>query len=48
MHDRNKHIDMHFYFMCNLTQYSVVKLVHCGSQDQVRTKPLKPEVFLKL
>jgi hypothetical protein len=38
MHDRSKHIDVHFYFLCNLTQDSVVKLMHCGSQDQGRTK----------
>ena len=48
MHGRSKHIDVRFYFLCDLTRDGVVGLVHCGSQDQVLTKPLKLEAFLKL
>ena len=48
MHGRNKHIDVRFHFLRNLTKEGTIELVHCGSQDQVAdimTKPLKLEVF---
>ena len=51
MHGRSKHIDVRFHFLRDLTKEEVVKLVHCGTNDQVAdilTKPLKFEVFLKL
>ena len=51
MHGRSKHIDVRFHFLRDLTKEEVVKLVHCGTNDQVAdilTKPLKLEVFLKL
>ena len=51
MHGRSKHIDARFHFLRDFTKEEVVKLVHCGTNDQVAnilTKPLKLEVFLKL
>ncbi|RVW94543.1 hypothetical protein CK203_030771 [Vitis vinifera] len=51
MHGRSKHIDVRFHFLRDLTKEEVVKLVHCGTNDQVvdiLTKSLKLEVFLKL
>ncbi|RVW63013.1 Retrovirus-related Pol polyprotein from transposon RE1 [Vitis vinifera] len=51
MHGRSRHIDVRFHFLRDLTKEEVVKLVHCGTNDQVAdilTKPLKLEVFLKL
>ena len=51
MHGRSKHINVRFHFLRNLTKKEVVKLVHCGTNDQVAdilTKPLKLKVFLKL
>lgn len=51
MHGRSKHIDVRFHFLRDLTREGVVKLIHCGTQDQVAylmTKPLKLDAFLKL
>ena len=51
MHGRNKHIDVRFHFLRDLTRKGVVELKHCGTQEQVAnimTKPLKLDVFLKL
>ena len=51
MHGRSKHIDVRFHFLRDLTREGVVKLKHCGTQEQVAdimTKPLKLDVFLKL
>lgn len=51
MHGRSTHIDVHFYFLRDLTKEGVVKLVHCGTQDliaDVMTKPLKLDLFLNL
>ena len=51
MHGRSRHIDVRFHFLRDLTKEEVVKLVHCGTNDQVAdilTKPLKLEVFSKL
>lgn len=51
LHGRSKHIDVRFHFLRDLTKDGKVKLVHCGSKDQVAdimTKPLKLDVFEKL
>ena len=51
MHGRNKHIDVRFHFLREITKASYVELVHCGTKEQladVMTKPLKLDVFLKL
>jgi hypothetical protein len=51
MHGRNKHIDVRFHFLRNLTKKGTVELIHCGSQDQIAgimTKPLKLKMFQKL
>lgn len=51
MHGRSKHIDVRFHFLRDLTKDEVVKLVHCGSNDQVAdilTKPLKLETYVRL
>ena len=51
MHGCDKHIDIRFYFLHDLTKGEVVELKHCGIQEQVAnimTKPLKLDVFLKL
>ena len=51
MHGRNKHIDVRFHFLRDLTRDGVVKLKHCVTQEQIAdimTKPLKLDVFLKL
>ena len=47
MHGRTKHIDVRFHFLRELTKDGSVELVHCSSED-VMTKPLKLEQFLKL
>lgn len=51
MHGRCKHIRVRFHFLRDLVNDGEVKLVHCGSNDQVAdilTKPLKLDSFLKL
>lgn len=51
MHGRNKHIDVRFHFLRDLTKDETVKMVHCRTQEQLAyiiTKPLKLEAFLKL
>ncbi|XP_061993289.1 secreted RxLR effector protein 161-like [Rosa rugosa] len=51
LHGRSKHIDVRFHFLHDLTRYGKLKLVHCGSHDQVAdimTKPLKLNAFVKL
>ncbi|KAK9922023.1 hypothetical protein M0R45_030505 [Rubus argutus] len=43
--------NVRFHFLRDLTKEEVMRLVHCGTNDQVAdimTKPLKLEVFLKL
>lgn len=50
LHGRSKHIDESFQFLRELTKDGAVKLVHCGTQDQIAdliTKPLKLEDFQK-
>jgi hypothetical protein len=51
MYGRSRQIDVRFHFLRDLTRDKVIKLVHCGSQDQVAnllTKPIKLEELLKL
>ncbi|XP_048228615.1 secreted RxLR effector protein 161-like [Ricinus communis] len=50
LHGRSKYIDVRFHFLHELTKDGVVKLVHCGAQEQVAdimTKPLKLDLFIK-
>lgn len=47
-HGRCKHIGVRFHFLRELVKEGVIRLEHCGSQEQVAdifTKPLKREVF---
>lgn len=51
MHGRSRHIDVCFHFLGELVQNEVIKLVHCGTKEQVAdlmTKPLQLDTFLKL
>ncbi|CAM8965989.1 unnamed protein product [Rhodiola kirilowii] len=51
MHRRTKHIDVKFHYLRELTCQEIVKLVFCGTREQVAdimTKPLTLEVFCKL
>jgi hypothetical protein len=51
LHGRNKHIDVRFHFLRELTKDEVVELIQCSSQEQVAdimTKPLKLDVFQNL
>jgi hypothetical protein len=48
MHGRSKHIDVHFYFLRELTKAGTVELIYCNTQDQIAdiiTKPLKLDAF---
>lgn len=50
LHGRSKHIDVRFHFLRDLTKEGIVKLVYCGTRNQIAdlmTKPLKLEVFQK-
>lgn len=51
LHGSSKHIDVRFHFLRDLTREGTLKLVHCGTQEQLAdlmTKPLKLDVFQKL
>ena len=51
LHGRSKHIDVRFHFLRDLTKDGVVKLVHCGTSEQIAdilTKPLSLETFVRL
>ena len=51
MHKRTKHIDVRYHYLRDLTSQEVVKLVFCGTEEQVAdimTKPVKLETFVKL
>jgi hypothetical protein len=51
MHGRNKHIDVRFHFLHDLTKEGTVELIYCGTQEQladVMTKALKLDTFQKL
>ena len=50
MHGRSKHIDVRFHFLHELTKAGTIKMIHCGTQDQiadVMTKPLKLDAFFE-
>jgi len=49
-HERSKHIDVHFHFICDHVKKGSVELVRVASQDQVVdifTKPLPKVLFDK-
>jgi len=49
-HERRKHIDVHFHFICDHVKKGSVELVHVASQNQVAdifTKPLPKVLFDK-
>ena len=51
MHERNKHINLRFHFLSDLTRDGIIKPKHCVTQEQIAdiiTKPLKLDVFIKL
>jgi len=51
MHGRNKHIDVRFHFLRDLTKEGIIELIYCGTQEQladVMTKALKLDTFQKL
>lgn len=51
LHGCSKHIDVRFHFLRDLMKEGTVKMIHCGTQDQmvdIMTKPLKLETFQKL
>jgi len=48
MHGRCKHIDVCFHFLRSLTKSGTIKMLHCGTQEQmvdIMTKPLKLDTF---
>lgn len=50
-HGRSKHIEVRFHYLRDQTREGRVKLIHCGTQDQVAdimTKPLKLDTFIRL
>ena len=50
MHRRTKHIDLRYHYLRNLSTNGTVRLVFCGTEDQVAdimTKPIKPDQFVK-
>lgn len=51
LHGRSKRIEVRIHYLRDLTKEGKVKLVHCGTQDQladIMTKPLKLDTFRKL
>lgn len=51
MHRRTKHIDVRYHYLRDLTNQEVLKLVFCGTREQVAdvmTKPVNLETFTKL
>ena len=50
MHQRTKHIDVRYHYLRNLLTNGTVRLVFCGTEDQVTdimTKPIKLDQFVK-
>jgi len=50
MHQRTKHIDVRYHYLRNLSTNGSVRLVFCGTEDQVAdimTKPIKLDQFVK-
>lgn len=51
MHRRTKHIDVRYHYLRNLTNEGAIRLIFCGTKDQVAdilTKPIKLDQFEKL
>lgn len=51
MHRRTKHIDVRYHFLRDLTNEGAVKLIFCGTENQVADimmKPVKLDTFMKL
>lgn len=51
MHRRTKHIDVRYHYLRNLSTDGAVRLVFCGTKDQVAdimTKPIKLDQFVQL
>lgn len=51
MHRRTKHIDVRYHYLRDLVNEGAMKLVFCGTNDQVAdimTKPMKLDQFMKL
>ena len=51
MHKRTKHIDVRYHYLRDLTSQEVVKLVFCGTEEQVAdimTKLVKLETLVNL
>ena len=47
-HQKRKHIDSRFHFLCELVKYGDISLKFCGSKEQLAdifTKPLGRDVF---
>ena len=50
MYRRTKHIDVRYHYLRNLSTNGTVRLVFCGTEDQVAdimTKPIKLDQFVK-
>jgi len=50
MHRRTKHIDVRYHYLHNLSTNGIVRLVFCGTEDQVAdimTKPIKLDQLVK-
>lgn len=44
MHRNTKHIDVRYYYLCDLSNQGVIKLILCGTREQIAkimTKSLK-------
>ena len=51
MHGKNKHIDVRFHFLRDLSKEGIIDLIYCKSEEQITnimTKPLKLSAFQKL
>ncbi|KAE9620525.1 putative RNA-directed DNA polymerase [Lupinus albus] len=51
MHRRTKHIDVRYHYLRDLSNQGVVKLIFCGTQEQladIMTKPMKLDQFENL
>lgn len=50
IHGRNKHIDMKYHFLCDLTKDGIIDLIFCRSEYQIAnlfTKSLKLASYVK-
>lgn len=51
MHRRTKHIDVRYHYLRNLTNEGAMRLLYCGTSEQIAdimTKPIKLDQFEKL